>query len=160
MHTQTNEKKREKRSRLRILEAGGVLVWAKETKETSMVVEKRRFETRPNNAFQSPSRFQLHPDNFLHYSPHRSLDLLSQALFPRELVALQEQLSLLHVSSSIAIAIVTAVALANANDVDVSAHWKPSAAAKTAEVKRLEVEGIGFGLVISQSCFKCFTLLL
>lgn len=62
----------------------------KETKETSTAVEKRRFQPRPNDAFQSSSRFQPHTNNFLHHSLHGYLNLLCETLFPRELVALKE----------------------------------------------------------------------
>ena len=73
MHTQNKETKRKRD----LVEAvRGRFVRVKETKEASTAVEERHFETRPNDAFHPPSGFQLHPDNFLHHSPHRPLNLL------------------------------------------------------------------------------------
>ena len=90
----------------------------KETEKASAAVEKRRSESRPENAFQLPRGSQLCPHKPLH-SPNRSSNLLPEALFPGELVAPEKQLSLLQILS-----MAVTVAAASENELLTHIQWR------------------------------------
>ena len=91
----------------------------KETEKASAAVEKRRSESRPENAFQLPRWSQLWPHKPLH-SSYRSSNLLPEALFPGELVAPEKHLSLLQILSTA----VPVAATASENELLTHIQWR------------------------------------
>lgn len=93
----------------------------KESVKAFPAVEKRRSESRQDNAFQPLSCSQPRPHKPLH-SPQRHRSLLPEALFPGELVASEKQLSLLQVLSICSMDVVSLVVTVSSSGDELLTH--------------------------------------